>query len=209
LKGTLAGRLADRTLMLAQGAMLDCNLDVAFSSAVPGMMKCTLTRNVYGDDGTVVVLERGTELTGQYQGTMTQGQPRLFVLWTRAKTPHGVIISLASPGTDALGRGGLDGYIDTHFWDRFGGALFLSVINDALAYAIASSQSTSSTGTTVVLPTNTIQAGKDAAAMAVENSIHIPPTLDKNQGEHVNVFVARDLDFRSVYALRAADPDGK
>lgn len=206
VKGVAAGRLADRTFMIAQGAMLDCNMDVAVSSAVPGMVKCTLTRNVQGDDGTVTLLERGTELTGQYQGALVQGQNRLFVLWARAKTPHGVIINLASPGTDALGRSGVDGFIDTHFWERFGAALMLSVLDDALAIAVSKAKNNSGggSGTTVVLPQSTTQAGKNAAALAVENSIRIPPTLNKNQGEHVSVFVARDLDFRSVYAIQPA-----
>ena len=41
-----------------------------------------------------------------------------------------------------------------------------------------------------------------AASIAVERSIDIPPTLNKNQGERVNIFVARDLDFSSVYDLK-------
>ena len=192
-----ASRLEDRTFTIARGAMLDCNLDTAISSAVPGMTKCTTTQNIYGDDGKVVMLDRGTELTGQYQGALQQGQSRLFILWTRAKTPNGVIIDLASPGTDSLGRSGVDGYIDSHFWERFGSALLLSVVDD-LATMAGRSQSGNNT---VVLPSTT-GASKNAASIAVENSIRIPPTLNKNQGEHVSVFVARDLDFRTVYALR-------
>ena len=98
VSGTAASKLADRTFMMTQGNLLDCSLDVAISSAVPGMTKCTLTRSIYGDDRKVVLLERGTELTGQYQGGMQQGQKRLFILWVRAKTPSGVLITLASPG---------------------------------------------------------------------------------------------------------------
>jgi len=192
-----ASRLEDRTFTIARGAMLDCNLDTAISSAVPGMTKCTTTQNIYGDDGKVVMLDRGTELTGQYQGALQQGQSRLFILWTRAKTPNGVIIDLASPGTDSLGRSGVDGYIDSHFWERFGSALLLSVVDD-LATMAGRSQSGNNT---VVLPSTT-GASKNAASIAVENSIRIPPTLNKNQGEHVSVFVARDLNFRTVYALR-------
>ena len=207
ISGTTAGKLADRTFMMTQGKLLDCSLDVAISSVVPGMTKCTLTRSIYGDDRKVVLLERGTELTGQYQGGLQQGQSRLFILWVRATTPSGVIINLSSPGTDSLGRGGVDGYIDTHFWERFGAALFLSVIDDGLQLLTAKAQSNGggNGGTTVVLPQNTTQTTKSAAAIAVENDIHIPPTLTKNQGEHVSVFVARDLDFRTVYAVKAVD----
>ena len=60
VSGTTAGRLADRTFMMTQGNLLDCSLDVAISSAVPGMTKCTLTRSGYGDDRKVVLLERGS-----------------------------------------------------------------------------------------------------------------------------------------------------
>ena len=45
-------------------------------------------------------------------------------------------------------------------------------------------------------------ATNTAAGIAVEQSINIPPTLNKNQGELVNIFVARDVDFSSVYQLR-------
>ena len=36
----------------------------------------------------------------------------------------------------------------------------------------------------------------------MEQSGDIPPTLIKNQGERVGIFVARDLNFESVYNLR-------
>jgi type IV secretion system protein VirB10 len=35
----------------------------------------------------------------------------------------------------------------------------------------------------------------------MEPTLNIPPTLYKNQGERVGIFVARDLDFRGVYGL--------
>ena len=47
-------------------------------------------------------------------------------------------------------------------------------------------------------------SSKDAASIAVENSINIKPTLYKNQGEIIKIFVARDVDFSTVYELRPA-----
>lgn len=67
----------------------------------------------------VVLMEKGTRVLGEYRSGMRQGQHRLFVLWTRAVTPAGVAVGLASPAADPLGRAGFDGALDTHFWDRF------------------------------------------------------------------------------------------
>lgn len=205
LKGVSASKLADRTFTIAQGAMVHCALDTAISSSQPGMTKCTTTRHIYGDDGKVILLDKGTELTGQYQSGLRQGQARLFVLWVRAKTPAGVIIDLASPATDQLGRSGLDGEIDKHFFERFGSALLLSIVDDVAGVIAARAQSNDGSGNTVLYPSNTASTSKDAAAIAVENSVRIPPTLNKNQGELVSVFVARDLDFRTVYSIKVAN----
>ena len=44
---------------------------------------------------------------------------------------------------------------------------------------------------------NTNQLNR-AAEIALENSINIPPTIHVDHGTPIQVFVARDLDFRSV-----------
>lgn len=199
LDGSSATLMPNRSLMLARGKMIDCILDTAISTVVPGMVKCTQPRDVYSEDGRVVLLEAGTEYTGEYRSNMARGQSRLGIVWSRAKTPKGVFIELASPATDPLGRGGVDGTVETHFWQRYGAAFMLSALDDVIAIVGARQRSENNT---VIFPPNTTNTGKEAAAIALENDIKIPPTLIKNQGEHINIFVARDLDFRSVYTYR-------
>lgn len=194
-----ASMLPDRNFLLAKGAFIDCVLQTRLDSTVPGMTACVVTRNIYSDNGKVLLIERGSKVTGEYRSNMKQGQKRIFVLWTRITTQNGVAINLDSPGTDALGGAGVPGYVDTHFWERFGGAIMLSLIDDFARYA---SNQTSGNNQTFNLG-NTSDSAQNMAAEALRNTINIPPTLYINQGERVGIYVARDLDFGGVYELDA------
>jgi type IV secretion system protein VirB10 len=134
-------------------------------------------------------------LTGESTGTVAQGMARVFVLWTEARTPKGVVIPLASPGTDELGRAGLPGDVNRHFFERFGAAILITMIDGAVARA----QGTNG-GTVIYNPT----ASQDVTTEVLKSTVDIPPTIDKHQGDRIQVLVARDLDFRSVYELELA-----
>lgn len=188
-----AGRLPDRNLLLTAGTSVPCVLQTAMDSATPGYVSCVVPRDVYSDNGAVVLMERGTRVLGEYRGGLEPGRGRLFVLWTRAVTPGGVAVALASPAADALGRAGFDGSIDTHFWDRFGGALLLSIVDDGVHAATGQSRELQASA----------RVPSDAAAVALQSSVGIPPTLRKAQGSEVSIFVAQDLNFAGVYRLRS------
>jgi type IV secretion system protein VirB10 len=188
--------LPTQRLLLPKGAFLDCTLETAIDSTLPGMTTCVLATDSFSVDGSVVLLERGTKLVGETRGQVQQGSSRIFVLWTEARTPTGVIVPLASPGTDELGRSGLAGQVDRHFWDRFGAAILVSVIEGGVQAAV---QSRNNGGTVIYNPMTTT----DVTTEVLKSTISIPPTVTKANGDRIQVFVARDLDFRSVYELRA------
>lgn len=200
LSGSSAGRLGNRDMLITQGTQLDCVLETRLVTTQPGMTTCHLTRDVYSTSGRVVLLDRGSKVVGFYQGGLRQGQARIFVQWSRIETPSGVVINLDSPGTGPLGEAGLGGWIDRHFWERFGGAIMISLIGDLGDWA---SRQGSRQGDNSIQFSNTANGVESAAAEALRNSINIPPTLYKNQGERVNILVARDLDFSDVYSLES------
>lgn len=195
-----AGIIANRNMVLAKGSFIDCVLETRIDSTVPGMTSCIVTRNIYSDNGKVLLIERGSKITGEYQSDMKQGQARIFVLWNRIKTPHGVTVNLDSPGTDPLGGSGMPGYVNRHFAERFGAAILLSVIDDAFATAANLAQKGRDNQTIVYQSTSS--SANDMATEALRHTINIPPTLYKNQGERINVLVARDLSFEGVYDVR-------
>ena len=190
-----ASMLPNRNYLVTAGTLIPCILQTAMNSAQPGYTSCLIPRDVYSENGRVVLMEKGTKVLGEYHGGIQQGQNRLFVLWTRAVTPQGVRIDLASPGSDALGRAGIAGSIDTFFWARFGSALLLSLVDDA---AYIAGQAVSSGNNNF---NNTTRTPSEGAGIALQNSINIRPVLKKNQGEEVGIFVAKDFNFADVYNL--------
>jgi type IV secretion system protein VirB10 len=184
--------LPDRNFLITAGSFIPCVLQSAMDSSQPGYVSCIVPRNVYSDNGRVVLMEKGTKIIGEYQGGLDRGQYRLFVLWTRAVTPRGIAIDVASPATDALGRGGMDGRVNNFFWQRFGTALLFSLVEDAAtvgAEAVGNSAS------------NTTRVPSDTASTILQQNGQIRPVLRKNQGEDVGITVAQDFDFSTVYGL--------
>jgi type IV secretion system protein VirB10 len=192
-----AAVLPTRRFLLAKGAFIDCTLETAIDSTLPGMTTCVTATDTFSADGTVVLLERGTKLVGETRGEVQQGSSRIFVLWSEARTPTGVIVPLSSPGTDELGRSGLSGQVDRHFWNRFGAAILLTVINGAVQGAV---NSRNSSGSVTISPSTSTDVMTDV----LRTTVNIPPTVTKAQGDRIQVFVARDVDFRSVYDLRVS-----
>lgn len=189
--------------LLPKGAFIDCTLETAIDSTLPGMTTCITAADTFGADGKVVLLERGSKLVGETRGQVQQGQARVFVVWTEARTPTGVAVPLDSPGTDELGRSGLPGQVQHHFWERFGAAILISVIDGAVQVGVQAANH-SGGGSVIYAPS----ASQDAATEVLKNTVSIPPTVVKRNGDRIQVLVARDLDFRSVYELRTP-PTGR
>ena len=187
-----ARALPDRNFLITAGSFIPCVLQTAMDSSQPGYVSCIVPRNVYSDNGRVVLMEKGTKIVGEYQGGLNRGQYRLFVLWTRAVTPRGIAIDVASPATDALGRGGVDGRVNNFFWQRFGTALLFSLVEDAATVGTEAVGSSAS---------NTTRVPSDAASTILQQNGQIKPVLRKNQGEDVGITVAQDFDFSTVYGL--------
>jgi type IV secretion system protein VirB10 len=150
-----------------------------------------VSRNVTGFDGAQVLIPRGSRVIGEYRSAVALGQSRAFVIWTRILRPDGGSIQIGSGGGDTLGRAGLAGSVDNHFFQRFSGAVLLTVLN-AAATAASGTPSTE-----VVVGSAAPTAGAAGAASAFAPA-DIPPTIKVAQGAPVRIFVARDLDFTAV-----------
>ena len=193
--------IGDRNYLIAKGRVIRCNLSVKVVSEIGGMASCVLPQPVYSDNGRVVLAEAGSEVIGEYKSIAAQGQRRLGIIWSRLKTPHGVVVDIDSPAADHLGTGGLSGRVDNRWGARIGAAFMLSLVQDAIAYGI--SKETGGNNSTPYMLQNTSDMGKSMAETVLNETINIKPTIYKNQGDVASIYVAKDIDFRGVYELRA------
>ena len=197
-----ASRLSHLGFTVFQGKIIDCVLETAIQSDLPGQLRCSTSNDVYAESGRTVMLPAKTRLIGQYNSAVRKGQVRVFVIWQRAIAPNGIDIQLDSPGTDTLGRAGIGGDVDNHYLEIFGVSAMLSIIgagassygvnsgdqpNSASAYRQAIQQSFAQTSQQVLSP-----------------YAQVAPTIHVNQGEAIKIFVNRDLDFSHVYAKQPA-----
>ncbi|GAA5091697.1 MULTISPECIES: type IV secretion system protein VirB10 [Paenalcaligenes] len=195
---------ADLTYLLGKGTTISCTLNTKIVTTQPGITRCIVNQDVYSKNGKVLLIERGSEVIGEQMSALLHGQARVFVLWNTIETPSGVSVEINSPTADSLGAAGQEAYVETHFWQRFSGAIMLSMIDDVISIAANSNRSRDRH----YQFDHTRDSTRDMAAIALENTINIPPTGYVNQGTLVNIMVARDVDFSDIYQLVNIETSG-
>ncbi|MFT4251851.1 MAG: TrbI/VirB10 family protein, partial [Caulobacter sp.] len=177
--------------VVPQGAVIPAVMETAINSDLPGLARAMVTRDVKSFDGSAVLIPRGSRVIGQYKSGVAMGASRVFVIWTRVIRPDGVTVQIGSPAADPLGRGGLTGKVDRHFFTRFGGSILTSVLNAGVA-AVSNTRANSQ----IYIGSMSEAANLASSAKTTQTS----PTIRTPQGAPVTIFVARDLDFSTVRA---------
>lgn len=181
----VASAAFDPATTVTQGTLIPAILETAIDTDVPGYVRAVVSADVRSFDGRRVLAPRSSRLIGQYRSGLQGGQKRAYVIWTRLIRPDGVSVNLGSPAVGFAGEAGLAGKVSTHFFERFGSAMLLSVIGGL--GAIGGNASVVIAG-----------GSQSAAAAAVGQSGQIGPTVRVRQGQPIRVFTARDLDFSKV-----------
>lgn len=211
--------------LVAEGTMIRGFLETAINTDLPGMVRAVVREDVYSLDGRRVLIPKGSRLIGEYKSGLARGQKRVFIVWNRMMRSDGVSVRIGSPGTDSLGRAGMSGRLDTHWVERYGSAIMLSIVGGAAEYlsSLANPNDNNQaqrvttidpvTGQTIITEygaseqearANAFQRGssslQELAKEAFQDSRSIPPTVYVDQGTPIIVFLRRDLDFSSLYA---------
>lgn len=216
----------DRTI--AQGKLIHAVLETAINTDVLGMARAIISRDVYGESGREILVPKGSRVIGEYaKEKIKDGQTRISVNWTRLIRPDGIDIMLDSGGTDTLGRGGIEGSLDTKFWTRLSSAFLVSFVVPVIANemskafpnslgtnsgsggqnATTTTTTTGAAGSSTTTQTSQFQEAtkdfQDIAKDVIKKTFSAEPTIRVPQGERINIFVARDLIFPTQTQLQA------
>jgi type IV secretion system protein VirB10 len=184
-----AGAFANRSTSVVQGTLIPAVLESALDSTRPGFVRAIVSRDVRGFDGARILIPRGSRLIGEYESDARSGESRALVNWTRLIRPDGATVAIDSPAADPLGRNGVRARVDTHFFERFGGAILQSILDIGVNAAARAVESP----TVIALP----GSFGGVASQRIQPQ-QVTPTLTVKRGTSISVFVARDLDFTGV-----------
>lgn len=208
-KGSVS-KLHNTDFLLTRGTFVRCVLETRIVSDVAGFTSCIVTEPVYSMSGKNLLIPQGSKVSGQYKKeNLTTG--RISVVWERVLTPNGLSIGLVSPGAGSLGSAGHKGRLNRHWGSRIAAALMISLLGDAVqigsdrAVPKNSRRSTtieSSAGAVATqtdpFKSQTAKTVQQLSRQAIQELAQRRPTVTINQGQLINIYTARDIDFSSV-----------
>ncbi|EQD76308.1 Bacterial conjugation TrbI-like protein [mine drainage metagenome] len=187
---------------LMPGSVIPAVLTSAIDSDLPGMITARTVSPVFDSiHERIVVIPRGSMITGFYSTDINAGQTRILASFTSIIFPDGWTVHLGGmTAADAYGRAGMPADVNNHFWTQFGSSFLIAALTTLLP---------TSTGVTLVgTGESTAQGVYGAGGQAllnVQQSMlsqyqNLPPTLIVHRGFRFNIMVSRPitLPFRTT-----------
>ncbi|MFC1659077.1 TrbI/VirB10 family protein [Pseudomonadota bacterium] len=210
-----AQRVKDLRTTILQGKLIYAILETAINTDFEGTLRGVVTKDVYAEKGSHILISKGSRLIGSYESNIIRGQHRLMINWSRIIRTDGVEIAISSQTTDQFGRAGLQGEVDNKYVEILGNSLLTSILT--VATAVATEEVTGSTGVGKTTSTDTgsstqtegkasdfaiIDATesflKSAESLVEDLSKSAKPTMRIPQGTKLLVFVNQDLSIPPI-----------
>lgn len=161
------------------------------------MARALVSQDVRGFDGLRVLIPKGSRLIGEFKAD-TGSNPRRILrdLDPAGSRPDGVAIRIASPAADVLGGAGIPGSVNTHFFERFSGAV---PVQSALLVGVNVASQLPRNGNNIYVGVPVpAQPGRTGSAARYQAGTH----EKVKAGAEIAIFVAHDLDFGGTPAVR-------
>ena len=196
----------DGKYLLRNNTYSRCALYTEVITEHESRLSCYLVSPLYSSDGSTLIADAGARMTGEQKIEMKPGQAQVFTQWNDLEVESGqpgvpnVRVRFDALGTGPMGSSGTKGWIDNKYLDRYGGAIVLTATKDVLQMISNTTQRSNGSGGYTI--NNSEQNVEDMATKTLDANININPVGYLLPGTVVNVTIARDIDFSSVYENR-------
>ena len=189
---------------IKKGTTFRCTPASPISSELPGPVQCTTDDDVWSMDGSTILLPRGTQVNGAVEHGLSNGEQRLFLIWTDALTPRPdlLAIPLDAPAADEMGQTGVPGDINDHLWKKLKATLLVSMID--IAESAVSGLARQGNGNQTFNLGNSGQQVSSLGQLAFGHDLNIPSTLYRGPGQPLTVYVNKYIDLHKFYLNVAA-----
>jgi type IV secretion system protein VirB10 len=181
--------------VLGRGKVIDAVLESAINSDFPGEILALVSRDVYAEDGKIILIPKGSRVIGDFSISSAGGDGRVEITWSRIDLPSGFSVNIASNTVDNLGRKGVQGRVDNKYKEQFANVVLSSAFSIALASTLdkivppvpsnntASNQTTIATAISTAIATSSTSSDPATQITAICGSAKAglasyPTTLD-------------------------------
>lgn len=164
------------------------------NSDLPGQVVGQVRQNVYDTaTGQYLLIPAGARLIGTYDSTVTSGQKRVLVAWTRIVYPDGTSVSLdRMPGADRGGYAGFKDKVNSHYGRMFVNALLLSGFSAGVQLSQPQSTGNGLSAREIATAEMGRQLGQLGAEVA-RRGLDVQPTITIRPGYRFNIMVTKDM----------------
>jgi len=192
----------DRHRVITADRYITAILENAINSQVPGRFIALVERNIYGADGRLALLPKGSRIICAYESLAKVGDTRLRSTCARALRPDGASILLTeAEAADQVARTGLIGEVDNRVWERYGGAFIISAVSALASLGSAASDNRQLQGGALALSQNLGQA----TAQLLEQTVDLAPVVTVAAGSRIQIIPAADIWLREAERIPAGE----
>lgn len=200
-------RMPASPYLVMAGTAIPAVMVGGINSDMPGIIVGQVAENVYDTaTGRFLLIPQGARLIGEYDNSVSMGQTRIGVIWTRIIDPDGESIDLgAMEGADQGGEAGFHDRVNTHLWSKIGNAALISIAGAGAQLSQPQAVNGQNYNPQQIAAASLGQQFAELGEEYARAGLSIPNTLVVRPGYRFLVMVNKDMHLRPYADFRTAD----
>jgi type IV secretion system protein VirB10 len=177
------------------GTIIPAVLLTSINTDLPGNILARVTENIYDSKtGRNLLVPQGTILVARYNSSVSYSQRRIQIVWDTLIRPDGFLLELpGANGVDRRGMAGLEAEYHENWFEYLKAAGVISMFSIANSKMTAEAAKYASGDTAAGIAQANTGFVNQLGGGIVSRAMNIQPTLTVDNGEVINIMLARNV----------------